>query len=188
MNLYERYVLRYAQLRLKEEAAPATVNRELAALRAAYRLGLDNEVITAMPRIKLLPEKNVRKGFAESKQVETVCKRLKPDVADGTRFAFLTGWRRAEVFTLTWPQVDWERRLCPARAGHDQERGGPRVPDHARAPRNPRATPGDHPPLRARPDAHHPAGLPSERPAHSVVPAVVEEGLREGRTARPALS
>ena len=30
-------VLRYAQLRLKDRAAPATVNRELAALRAGYR-------------------------------------------------------------------------------------------------------------------------------------------------------
>ena len=62
-------VLRYAQLRLKETAAPATINRELTALRAAYRLVLDNDVITAMPRIKILPENNVRKGFAEAKQV-----------------------------------------------------------------------------------------------------------------------
>jgi integrase len=114
-------VLRYAQLRLKETAAPATINRELAALRAAYRLGLDNEVITAMPRIKLLPENNVRKGFAEAKQVETVCKRLKPDVADGTRFAFLTGWRRAEVFTLTCP------RSIGAAASSGSSRARPRT-------------------------------------------------------------
>ena len=44
-----------------------------------------------MPRIKLLPENNVRKGFAEAKHVETICKRLSPDVADGVRFAFSTG-------------------------------------------------------------------------------------------------
>src|SRR5262249_9162941 len=100
-------ILRYSQLRLKEQAAPATINRELAALRAAYRLGLDNDVITAMPRIKLLPENNVRKGFAEAKQVDAICKRLKPDVADGVRFALVTGWRRAEVFSLMWSQVDW---------------------------------------------------------------------------------
>jgi integrase len=60
-----------------------------------------------MPRVKLLPENNVRKGFAEAKHVETICKRLSPDVADGVRFAFSTGWRRAEVFTLTWSQIDW---------------------------------------------------------------------------------
>jgi hypothetical protein len=39
---------------------PATINRELAALRAAYRLGLDNDTIVAMPRIRLLPENNAR--------------------------------------------------------------------------------------------------------------------------------
>ena len=50
-----------------------TVNRELAAPRAAFRLDLDDEVITAiaMPRIKLLPEANVRKGFAEANAVST---------------------------------------------------------------------------------------------------------------------
>jgi len=83
-------ILRYATLRLEQKAAPATVNRELAALRAAYRLGLDNDVIVAMPRIKLLPENNVRKGFADAKQVELVCRRLKDEVADGVRFAFQT--------------------------------------------------------------------------------------------------
>src|SRR6058998_548831 len=61
-------VLRYANLRLDEKAKPATINRELAALRAAYRLGLDNDPIVAMPRIRLLPENNVRQGFAEARQ------------------------------------------------------------------------------------------------------------------------
>lgn len=49
-------ILHYATLRLEEKAAPATINRKLAALRCAYRLGPDNDVIVAMPRIKLLPE------------------------------------------------------------------------------------------------------------------------------------
>ena len=60
-------ILRYAQQRLGEKAAAATINRELAALRAGYRLGLDNDVISAMPRARLLPENNVeglRRGKA----------------------------------------------------------------------------------------------------------------------------
>lgn len=80
-------------------------------------------MITAMPRIAqqripLLPENNVRKGFADAKQVDTICKCLKPDVADAVRLAFPAGWRRAEVFTLTWSQVDWNGgfvRLEPGR-------------------------------------------------------------------------
>jgi hypothetical protein len=81
------HILRYATLRLEEKAAPATVNRELAALRAAYRLGLENDLITAMPRIKLLPENNVRKGFADAQQVEIICRRLRDHIADAARFA-----------------------------------------------------------------------------------------------------
>ena len=42
--------------------------------------------ITATPRIRLLPEDNVRKGFAEAKQVETACKRLKGDVGKESWF------------------------------------------------------------------------------------------------------
>jgi integrase len=121
-------ILRYSQLRLKERAAPATINRELAALRAAYRLGLDNDVITAMPRIKLLPENNVRKGFAEANQVDAICKRLKADVADGVRFALVTGWRRAEVFSLTWSQVDWSGGFVRLEPGTTKNREGRSFP------------------------------------------------------------
>jgi integrase len=121
-------VLRYAQLRLGEKAAPATVNRELAALRAAYRLGLDNEVITAMPRIKLLPENNVRTGFADAAQVEAVCKRLKAEVADGVRFALLTGWRRTEVCSR------WRgRRWTGAGASSGSSPAPPRIARAARS-------------------------------------------------------
>jgi len=61
-------------------------------------------VIAAMPRIKLLPENNVRKGFADPHQVEAIARRLRDEVADGVRFALQTGWRRAEVFSLSWSQ------------------------------------------------------------------------------------
>jgi len=124
-------ILRYATLRLEEKAAPATVNRELAALRAAYRLGLDNDVIVAMPRIKLLPENNVRKGFADGHQVEAIARRLRDEVADGVRFAFQTGWRRAEVFSLSWSQVDWSGgfvRLEPGMTKNGEGRAFPITP------------------------------------------------------------
>ena len=154
----------HAQLRLKETAAPATINRELAALRAAYRLGLDNDVITAMPRIKLLPENNVRKGFAEAKQLETVCKRLKPDVADGASL-------RVSPPAGGGPRCS--RSRGPRSIGPVALSGSSRA-----RPRTRRAAPfrsrrrsacllerrqDISAPLRARPGAHHPTGLSSER-------------------------
>ena len=126
-------VLRYANLRLEEKAAPATVNRELAALRAAYRLGLDNDVILSMPRIRLLPENNVRKGFADADQAEAICKHLHPDAADAVRFMFITGWRsRSEVLPLTWAQVDLAGgfvRLEPGTTKNNEGRSFPLIPE-----------------------------------------------------------
>jgi len=126
-------VLRYANLRLEEEAAPATVNRELAALRAAYRLGLDNDMIVSMPRIKLLPENNARQGFAESKQVETICRHLSPDLADAVRFMYYTGWRsRSEVLPLRWGQVDFAGgfvQLEPGTTKNNEGRAFPLIPE-----------------------------------------------------------
>jgi integrase len=126
-------VLRYANLRLEEKAAPATVNRELAALRAAYRLGLESDVILSMPRIKLLPENNVRKGFADADRVEGVCRRLQSDVADAVRFMFITGWRsRSEVLPLTWDQVDFAGgfvRLEPGTTKNSEGRSFPLIPE-----------------------------------------------------------
>ena len=126
-------VLRYANLRLDEKAKPATINRELAALRAAYRLGLDNDTILAMPRIRLLPENNARQGFTDAKQVATICRHLSPDLADAVRFMFITGWRsRSEVLPLRWPQVDLAAgfvRLEPGTTKNSEGRAFPLIPE-----------------------------------------------------------
>ena len=126
-------VLRYANLRLEENAWPATINRELAALRAAYRLGLDNDTIVAMPRIRLLPENNVRQGFAEARQIAVICRRLPPDLADAVQFVFITGWRsRSEVLPLKWAQVDFVGgfvRLEPGTTKNNEGRAFPLIPE-----------------------------------------------------------
>jgi len=65
-------------------------HRELAALRAGYGLGLDNDTIVAMPRTRLLPENNAPQGFADIKQVTAICRHLSPDLADAVQFMFIT--------------------------------------------------------------------------------------------------
>src|SRR5262245_48704570 len=126
-------VLRYANLRLEEAAKPATINRELGALRAAYRLGLDHDVIVAMPRIRLLPENNARQGFADVKQVAAICRHLSSDLADAVQFMFITGWRsRSEVLLLRGPQVDLAGgfvRLEPATTNNSAGRAFPLIPE-----------------------------------------------------------
>ncbi len=126
-------VTRYADLRLKEEAAPATVNRELAALRAAYRLAVRNGLLPGAPFISMLPERNVRTGFAEANHVEAICRHLPHDEADVVRFMFITGWRsNTEALPLTWPRVDWSGgfiRLNPGTTKNEEGRAFPLIPE-----------------------------------------------------------
>jgi hypothetical protein len=58
--------------------APATLNRDLAALKRAFRLGIEQERIVHAPVIKLLAEHNARQGFAEPATFNTIAAHL-PD-------------------------------------------------------------------------------------------------------------
>ena len=53
----------YKSDRLAAGAAPATVNRELAALKRAYTLAVRDEKILHRPPIAMLRENNARRGF-----------------------------------------------------------------------------------------------------------------------------
>lgn len=58
---------KYTDLRLDQEAAPATINRELANLKRALNLAIkrDPPLITRRPAIEMLPVLNAREGFLD---------------------------------------------------------------------------------------------------------------------------
>src|SRR5205823_6180112 len=126
-------VNRYADLRRQGNAAPATINRELAAMRRAYRLAIRQGVLTTMPAITTLREDNVRAGFFERQQIGAVCKRLSEEAAAAVRFCYITGWRSySEVFPLRWSQVDFKGgfvRLDPGTTKNREGRVFPLTPE-----------------------------------------------------------
>ena len=71
-------VTRYINWRQKNGAAPATINRELAALRRAFRLAARAGKVALRPEITLLRENNRRKGFFEPNQYTSLLQHL-PD-------------------------------------------------------------------------------------------------------------
>lgn len=101
-------VERYKAARLAAKAAPATVNRELAALQRMATLAREQHGLTAPFHAKRLEERNVRKGFFEAGAFDAVCRHLRPELAGLARAAYLTGWRKSELRSRQWPHVDFD--------------------------------------------------------------------------------
>lgn len=68
-----REIADYVAVRRAAGIAPATCNREVAILKAAFRNGARLEMLPAVPVFpKKLPETNVRKGFIEEEQYKVL--------------------------------------------------------------------------------------------------------------------
>lgn len=98
---------RYIIHRRDEGASNATVNRELVTIKRAYSLGMQKRIVSDRPYISLLKEDNIRQGFFERHQLQAVLKHLRAYNQPPAEFAYITGWRKQEVLTLRWPQVDF---------------------------------------------------------------------------------
>jgi integrase len=96
----------YVAQRQTEEAANATINRELAALKRAFRLGTKARKVALLPEITMLDESsNVREGFIERAGFLKLHEALPADLKDPVTFLWLTGWRVGEMCSLTWASV-----------------------------------------------------------------------------------
>jgi integrase len=98
-------VTMYAVDRQAQDAANATINRELAALKHAFRLAADAGRVAAVPRIKLLEENNAREGFVEHAQFLAIREALPAHLKDPVSFLYHSGWRVNEMRTLEWRDV-----------------------------------------------------------------------------------
>ena len=109
----------YIAYRTEEGASGATINRELAVLRRAFRLAHDDEKVAAVPKFPMLDEsRNVRQGFLEPDDFGKVRDAMPALMADAAAFGYITGWRvPSEVLPLAWAQVDMARGLIRVEPG-----------------------------------------------------------------------
>jgi integrase len=117
LDVNEAKIELYKQTRLVEKTTrgnrpvqPATINRELSMLRKAFRLGVRQRRIAAVPTVDLLEENNVRQGFVEPGDFEKIVTALPEHLRDFMRFAYTTGWRRGEISSLQWSAVNRQAR------------------------------------------------------------------------------
>lgn len=85
----------------KRAASNAEINRELAALRRAFRLAVRAGRLVQCPHVPMLRENNTRRGFLEADQITAICAALPEPLRPIVKFAYATGWRTAsEVLPL----------------------------------------------------------------------------------------
>ncbi len=117
--------------RKQQEAANATINRELAALKRAFRLA--GKKVGEPPRFQMLRESNTRKGFFEAEQFQEVLRHLPEALKPVFQVAYLTGWRvPSEILTRRWQHVDFESnwlRLEPGETKNEDGRMFPLIPE-----------------------------------------------------------
>ncbi|MGD1214323.1 MAG: site-specific integrase [Terriglobales bacterium] len=117
---------RYVDQRLTERASNATVNRELAALKTAFRLGYRNQKVRQVPVFPHLRENNVRTGFIEDADFEKLtasCSEMWLRLFLEIAYSF--GWRRSEILNLRVGQVSFAARtirLDPGTTKNDEGR------------------------------------------------------------------
>jgi integrase len=114
--LTKEHVEQFISKRLATGARPATVNRITEAVRRAYKIAKH-----PAPEIRHLSEKgNERKGFFTVQELEKIVAHLPQDLGDFTRFAFATAWRKNEVASLRWNDI--EEGVIRLRAANSKNR------------------------------------------------------------------
>jgi integrase len=109
--------------------ANATINREIAALKRAFRLAHRAGRITTVPHLDMLQEDNVRKGFFEPDQLKTLLKHLPEYLHPVFRVAYMTGWRvKSELLTRQWRHVDFHQGWLRIEPGEDKNGAGRMFP------------------------------------------------------------
>ncbi len=124
-NITTDKIRRFIEDGLEQRKANSTINRSLSALKRMLHLGKQANKVNDIPYIPMLKESNVRKGFFEYHEYDTLRNPLPDYLRPIVIFAYHTGWRKAEILGLTWDKVDLRQgtiRLDPGETKNDEAR------------------------------------------------------------------
>lgn len=125
----EATVTTYIATRRAQDAAAATINRELAALRRGFRLAVKAKRLEVRPDFSLLAEHNARQGFFARAAFNAVLGHLPAALRPVVLTAYVTGWRvKSEVLTRQWRHVDLDAGWLRLEPGEGKTRKGRMFP------------------------------------------------------------
>ena len=116
---------------LRDQKYPnASINRGLSVLRRAFNLGKNHtpKLVYDPPKITLLRENNVRKGFFEDSEYRQLVRLVPPEIAPIVTFAYYTGCRKSEILALRWEQVDLIANTVRLEAGETKNKEARIIP------------------------------------------------------------
>lgn len=123
-NITTSRLREYARQRLALKAAPATVNRDFAALSRMFTLAIQAGRLSRRPHIPRLQESLPRQGFMEHADYLAIRSHLSAPYQDVMDFGYLSGWRRGEILTLEWRDIERERHVIRLRPEFCKTRTG----------------------------------------------------------------
>ena len=121
---------KYVANRREEGAAPSTIRNELTALRRAFRVAVAWKRLrsVSVPTFPEVAVKNARDEFYAEAEVQTVHAELPDALKNLWVVASWTGWRRNELFNLTWARVDLEAGVVRLDVNETKNDEGREVP------------------------------------------------------------
>lgn len=97
----------YIVLRQKAGSASATINRSTQLLAQAFKLAVERRHLTSAPQVRHLSEKgNARRGFFADADFHALQGKLPGYLRDFVQFGYLTGWRKGEIASVRWSDVE----------------------------------------------------------------------------------
>jgi integrase len=103
-------IQKYILDRQKENAANASINRELSCLKRMFNLAIRAGSIGTKPYIPMLEENNARQGFLNYAEYLALRPSLPGYLRDPITFLYISGWRVGEMRSLEWRDVDLPNR------------------------------------------------------------------------------
>lgn len=119
-------IKKYVEKRLSGNVNNATVNRELSAVKRAFNLAArcTPPKVSAVPYIPMLKENNVRKGFIEHKEYLALREALPEYLKPVLSFGYFSGWRKTEILSLKWNQVNLREGIVRLEPGETKNSEG----------------------------------------------------------------